>query len=864
MTHRFGICVLAFVVAVTATVSGQDNWFLDKPIKEIRFTGLESVSESELAGIVEPFVGKNVDNNLIIDLQSKVFALDYFEEFTLEAVAADDEQSAVILEFAVIERPVVGSIVLIGNRFIRRQDILDEILLKEGDMVTRARVRSDAEAIRSLYLERGFPDIDVSGSFERTNESQADVEFIIEEGAQRKVSELLFSGISFASPSTLKRVMATKEQSLFNTGVFQESNLAEDTLAIHTYYWDRGFVDAKVVDIVREVEPVEDGNNLIITYYVDEGVQYTYGGISFEGNELYSDERLLESMRQAEGSVLSLTKLEADFLRIDNTYATDGYIFNTRTIEENRDEANRIISYVVRIVERGRAHIENVILEGNEKTSDEVILRELPFESGDIFSNQSVGLGAQNLLNLQYFSSVIPDVVLGSVDGLVDVIFNFEEGRTTDINFGITFSGVAEGFPVIGFLKWTDANFRGRGQELSIGTNIAAFSQSLTFSFKENWLFGRRWSGGVELSAEHSRADTIQQDIIPPIFTGDEQNAVPDPYIGSWVWADGNAEGESAGSPFNGTTADLVSAIASGSVVTDYAYAISQGTSIDSDYLMVFDSYDLSLGLSTGYTFVFNAGRLGLGTRLSTTLSYVDYEQANQRPFEENIRENLGVWRPISTWLLNVTWDTRDIVYNPSKGIYLRQSATFTGGFLPSSRDFVKSSSKAQAFLTLFDVPVFDNWSFKGVLAANTSLSLILDPFIGDFSATTQELLYVDGMTVARGWPRIYDGRALFTNWIELRMPIVEQYIWADLFADGTGIWSALSDFGSMSIDDYLFGFGGGVRLTIPGLPIGLYLTKRFRFDDGAISWQGGNIFTRDGVSTSGLDLVISFSAEVF
>ena len=261
--HRFGIIVSALAIALTANVSGQDNWFLDKPIKEIRFTGLENISESELAGIVEPFVGKNIDNNLIIDLQSKVFALDYFEEFTLEAIAADEQQSEAILEFAVIERPIVGSIELAGNRFIRRQDILDEILLKEGDMVTRARVRSDAEAIRSLYLERGFPDIDVSGSFERSGETQADVVFEIEEGAQRKVSELLFSGISFASPTTLKRVMATKEQSLFNTGVFQESNLAEDTLAIHTYYWDRGFIDSKVVDIVR-AEDVDDAREVFV------------------------------------------------------------------------------------------------------------------------------------------------------------------------------------------------------------------------------------------------------------------------------------------------------------------------------------------------------------------------------------------------------------------------------------------------------------------------------------------------------------------------------------------------------------------------------------------------------------------------
>ena len=862
---RKAMIALAIAGFLSSVAWGQEDWFQGKPIEAIEFLGLNNVSATELEGITEPFIGNDFQSNLIIDLQSKIYALDYFEEFTVSALPVDDSRSAVILQFEVVERPIVEAIELAGNRFIRRQDILDAILLKEGDMVTTARVRSDSEAIRGLYLERGFPDVDVAGSFDRTDEFGAGVVFQIEEGTQRKVAEILFSGNPFASSTTLKRILATKEQSLFNTGVFQEAMLTEDIRAVHTYYWDRGFIDAEVVDVVRELQDEADGANLILTFYVDEGVRYTYGGITFEGNELYPDERLAEATRQSVGNVLSLTKFESDFLRINDIYATDGYIFNTITREEIRDEQNRVISYAVSIVERGRAHIENIILAGNEKTIDTVITRELPFEVGDIFSNRSIGLGTQNLMNLQYFSSVIPDVVLGSVDGLVDVIINVEEGRTTDISFGITFSGVAEGFPVIGFLKWTDGNFRGMGQELSIGTNIAAFSQSLTFGFQESWLFGRRWSGGIDLSAEHSRAEQVSQDIIGPVFVGTEANAVPDPYTGQWVWAEDNSDGETAGTPFLGTSSDASDARESGDVVTDYAYGVSQGESIDSDYLMVYDTYDFLLGLSTGYTFVFPTFRLGLGTRLSTTLSYADYDLSVHRPFDTSIRENHQTWKPISTWLFNVTWDSRDIIYSPSRGIYLRQSATLAGGILPSTRNYVKTSTKAQAFLTLFDLPVLENWNLKGVLAANSAISFILDPFIGDdFSATTQDLFFVDGMTIARGWPRRYDGRVLFNNWLELRMPIAEQYVWLDLFADGTALWSSLADFGAMELDDYLFGFGGGLRLTIPGLPIGLYLTKRFRFENGAVTWQGGNIFNRADAPTSGIDLVISFTAEVF
>ncbi len=844
----------------------QDTWYVGKPISDIRFEGLENVSRNDLSGVIEPFIGEKFENSLFYDLQSKLYALDYFESFSAEAEPATPERNEVVIVFSVIERPLVDSIEIEGNRFVRDTDLLDEILLKEGDMVTKSKVQADVESIRSLYLEKGFPNVEVEGEIEEVSEKRSNVVFSIDEGARTKVKEILFSGNNFASDSTLKRLLSTKEQSLFASGAFQESKIAEDIQAIEEYYWDRGYVDAEVVNVDREVEEAEDQNNLFLTFYIEEGKQYTYGGMTFEGNELYSDERLQEAVRQIEEKGLSKTKLEADFARVSDIYSSNGYIFNSITREEIRDEENRTISYEVKIVERGRAHIENIILQGNEKTEDYVIKRELPFEVGDIFSAQHIRQANQNLSNLQYFSTVEPNVVIGSADGLVDVILNLEEGRTTDINFGLTFSGATADFPIIGFFKWTDNNFRGMGQEFSIGTEVSSFTQSLTFSFRENWLFGRRWSAGIDLSAEHSLTTGEPQDFLAPVFSADDPNAVPDPYDGSYVWSEDAPDSNKAGQPYDDTEAELSDYLENDQVVTDYEYAVSQDSgSIDSSYLMDYDSYDVSLGVSTGYTFRFPQGRLGTSTRLSTTLSYVDYDRGSERPFDAETRNNYRTLRPITKWLLNATWDTRNLSYNPTEGYYLRQGVTFAGGFLPSSRDYVKTDTKAQGYITLFDVPVFENWNLKGVLAGSTSLSFVLNPFIGDYSASTNDLLYIDGMTTARGWPRTFNGRALWNNWLELRIPIVEQTVWWDFFFDGVGFWSETEDFISMGIEDYRFGFGGGARLTIPGLPIGLYLAKRFKFDSsGVIEWQGGTVLSNDDNSQSGLDFVISFTTDLF
>ncbi|MBN1687285.1 MAG: outer membrane protein assembly factor BamA [Spirochaetales bacterium] len=861
--------LLLFLVFYTASAQTGDNssetWYLNKPVENITFKGLVNVSETELDGVIEPYIGEKFTNPLSWDLQSSLYALDYFEELLPEALPGTAGRSSVIIQFTVKERPVVNTIVIDGNNSVRENDILDAVLLKTGDMVNKAKLSVDVEAIRALYLEKGYPDVDVKGRIERDEETSATVVFTITEGSQTRVAEIRFSGISFASESTLKRTMKTKERSLFSSGVYQESKVAEDRRAVELYYWDRGYVDAKVMDVVKTVEESEEeGSQLTLTFYIEEGKQWTYGGMTFEGNDLFSDGELEELLRQTPGKVLSRTKLETDFQRINDLYASDGYIYNTISLDAIRDEEKREIRYVIRIVERGRAHIANIIIRGNEKTKDYVIYRELPFEVGDIFSARNYIQGWQNLQNTQYFSSIIPDVRQSTEEGLVDVIFNVEEGRTTNIEFGITFSGASSGIPLVGIVGWNDSNFLGKGQNFRIGTEVAGNTQNLNFSFTENWLFQKRWSAGADLTIDHSLAQNIKQDILAPVFSASDPNRVPDPYDGHYV-------NKADGTPFTGTWEELTDAVANGDVVTDYAYAVSNGETIDSSYLMEYDSFNITLGGSTGYTFVTPYGRIGLATRLDTALSFVNYDEAVYRPYDAAIRENLGSLKPNTKQIFNVTFDSRDLVISPTKGIFARQSFTYNGGILPSTRDYILSSSKLQGFLKLFDVPLTETGNLTGVLALNSSIAFILPQWAKGENGwewmtniTSQELLYVDGLTMARGWSPLYDRKVLWDNWIELRMPIIKDYIWWDWYFSGTGSWPETAQFKNLTVNDFLFGFGGGARLTIPGFPIGLYFTKRFTFENDQIAWQGGNVFSRVNKPDSGIDFVISFTADLY
>ena len=58
---------------------------------------------------------------------------------------------------------------------------------------------------------------------------------------------------------------------------------------------------------------------------------------------------------------------------------------------------------------------------------------------------------------------------------------------------------------------------------------------------------------------------------------------------------------------------------------------------------------------------------------------------------------------------------------------------------------------------------------------------------------STSDLVFIDGIFYARGWRELTYGQARWNNWIELRMPIIEQVIWFDQFFEMAAIWDELS-----------------------------------------------------------------------
>jgi outer membrane protein insertion porin family len=426
---RSFIVAILVLFSTTLCFAQAADWYQGKTIRDIRFEGLKHVRTSELNNTIETYRNQPFSDDLFLELQSKLFALEYFELITPTLMPTDAAGSEVVILFRVVERPVVSRITFSGNTGVRRRELMDAITTKVNDVANSMVVRSDETAVHTKYLEKGFPDVQVSSEIKAARDDMVELIFHITEGQNIVISDVYFEGNTIFSSSSLRSRLSMKPKGIGpgRSGSFQEAKFIADREALNRYYRDKGYLDAEVTDVIQDTTRDSKGNNnMVITYRLYEGRVYTFNGITFEGNDIFTSEQLQALVRSKVGETANASTLEADLQRIANRYYENGYIYNSIDREEIRNTQDGLIAFKVSIVERGRAHIENIIIRGNDKTKDFVIRREIPLEPGDIYSNAKVLTGLRNLMNLQYFSTVLPEPVPGSEDGLMDLVINVE------------------------------------------------------------------------------------------------------------------------------------------------------------------------------------------------------------------------------------------------------------------------------------------------------------------------------------------------------------------------------------------------------------------------------------------------------
>ena len=784
--RRAFVCFVALLLSAFVFAQTNDSWYYGKKIRNIDFKGLENVNSMELDGITAPFIGKEFTDELYLDLLNKVYALDFFEDVSPIALPGDAKGSTVVIEFTVVEKPFVSQLKFSGNRHIRASELKEAISTKAKDIYNSNKILLDERAIRDLYLKKGYTNVLVSSTTEDTANGII-VTFNISEGRSTVVKEISFMGNTVVSSKTLKGLLSMKTVGVFNKGSFQESQLELDKQSILAYYQNRGYVDVAILDVVRTVtyNEKDDCDELFIQYVIQEGSQYTFAGITFTGNTIFSTEQLRALIKLQNGEVFNMGKFQEGLVAVTDLYYENGYTSNYFNPVENKNAETRQIAVNFMIMENPRSHIENIFITGNEKTKDYVILRELPIESGDIFSKTKITNGLRNLYNLQFFSAIVPEIVPGSEENLVDLVLNLEEQSTTSIEFGVTFSGIADpdAFPVSLFFKWQDSNLFGTGKLISANTTLSTDSQSVALSYGDSWFMDLPVSFSASAGISHNLSNALRSVVLP------------------------------------------------------------DGSVNNTEYYMNYNNLSIDFSASLGRRWTPDFAILSVTGGVTSNIGRNFYDASVYTPVDSLIADNQKGWGVENSLWVAFSIDDRDLNYDPSKGWFAKQQLSWTG-LIPGleKQFFLSSDTKGEIYFTLLDLPVSETWNLKFVLAGLTSLSFVEPTPNSQLSDSNK--LYIDGMFTGRGWSSLYNihrGLALWSNTVELRMPIAPGVFSLDFFFDAAVIKDTPRNFfTNLNINDVYFSFGPGFRFSLPQFPLRMMLANTFQVRSGKVAWQNG------------------------
>ena len=762
------------------------DWFWGHPISKIEFEGLKVIKKAELTGVSSSYIGELFTEELYSEIVDRLNELEFFED--IEPYATHDKDpNKIRLVFKVTEYPSISKIEFVGNQKIRNGELRDLVKSKTNELYNENRVLVDERLIKEHYVEKGYSDSTVTHTVEN-NDGNVIITFKITEGRNTVINDIHMTGNTIVSERVLKGKISLKEVGFLKDGAFKSSSLEQDKKTIISYYNERGYIDANILDVKINSKENEDKQriDLSITFVIQEGPQYTYGGLTITGNQIFSSEQLLSQMKLKEGAVFNSIKFEEGLSAITNVYYESGYMSNGFYPVPSKDTDRKEISYNLIVDEKSRSHIENIIIKGNNKTKDYVITREIPIETGDVFSREKVISGLRNLYNLQYFSNVLPDVQQGSEENLVDLVFSVEETSTIALNVGMAFSGIKDpnDIPVSLYLTLSNTNLFGEGKAVSASINAAKKSQSIDFSYSQGWIGNLPITFSESLSFSHTNGYT-------PVMMY-QPNGVFDQY----------------------------------------------------HYFVNYEGYSASLGTSLGRRWTPRFAILSLSGGLSNTITRYQFDDHTFIPVDSGISmfaNRVGLMNSLWT---SFSMDDRDINYDPSKGWFASQKFTFYG-LLPKVEKefFISSDTKFEKYFTLFDIPLGDKTEFKGIFAFYTGLTMLFP--INNSVISDSNKPYVDGMFTGRGWAELYrsadaKGKVLWNTQVEFRVPFVPGVVGFDFFHDAVAVKPEINQlFNNLSVNDFYFSFGPGIRFLMQQFPLHLLFTWRYQVQDGKVLWGG-------------------------
>ncbi|MDD3859981.1 MAG: POTRA domain-containing protein, partial [Bacteroidales bacterium] len=391
----------------------------------VTVSGVQYLDQNVLLYLTGLEIGQkiNIPGDEITNAIKKLWDQGLFSDVKISLTKVINDRA--FIDIYLQERPRLSRFSFTGIKKSEADDIRDLIKLVKGTQVTENTLLSAEKSITDYFTDKGFRnvEIDIVQEEDTLLANSVILIFNVNKNQRIKIENIVFIGNDSISnekkfynfyredevlaDAILRRAMKeTKQKRWYN--IFKPSKLIpekyeQDKIAIVKKYNELGFRDAK---IISDSIVINDDQTINLIIKIDEGSKYYFRNITWLGNTKYSSEVLSRILGIQPGDIYNSSLLEEKLLYdpagVMSVYQDNGYLFSNITPVEILVE-NDSIDIEMRVFEGKQARINRVVVTGNSRTNDHVIIREIRTRPGALYKRSEVQRTIRELAQLGYF-----------------------------------------------------------------------------------------------------------------------------------------------------------------------------------------------------------------------------------------------------------------------------------------------------------------------------------------------------------------------------------------------------------------------------------------------------------------------------
>ncbi|WP_201529593.1 outer membrane protein assembly factor BamA [Psychrobacter frigidicola] len=475
----------------------------DFVVTDIDFSGLQRLTADSLYPVLPVSVGDTVTDASLAASIKALYATDNFANIQSRVEGGQ-------LRFDVIERPVIAEVNFDGNKLIPKEGLeqgLKNAGLSVGAVLKQSTLQGVANELQQQYISQGYynSNIEVDQTLLDGNRVKLDVRFI--EGKPAKVVDINIIGNKHFSDSDIKDVFAVKESSwtrlLSKSDRYAKEKLAASLENLKALYQNDGYVRFNVDNAVLNIS--EDKRSVFIEISLSEGEQYQFGDINFLGQPKFDNDQLKELVTFAPNEQYSQAKLDATTAALKSRYGNEGYYLAQVRPVPRIDEDTKIVDIDYYIDPARPIYVRRINFNGNLRTQDEVLRREMRQLEGALASNEKIQLSRTRLMRTGFFKGVNVEVKpVPNQPDQVDVYYTVEEQPSGS-------STIAAGYSQSGGVTFqvdlTQNNFMGTGNRVKAGLSRSETRDSYSLGYTDPYFTENGVSQGISAYYRETKYD---------------------------------------------------------------------------------------------------------------------------------------------------------------------------------------------------------------------------------------------------------------------------------------------------------------------------------------------------------------------